>query len=594
MPLLHELRRRRVFRTAALYVVSAWIVLQVASVLFPALDIPAGAIRYVWVALTLGLPIAIVFGWRYQITSNGIVKTLPATAGEQVDVDLKPYDYVLLAGLGVVVVAIAAGMVGFVRDTEEAFATSAFGRRIDPNSIAVLPLDNLTGDAEQAYFVEGLHDAIVSGLSNVGALRVTSRTSTSRYEDTTLTIPAIARELGVAKVLEGSVLQSGSELRLAVRLIDASTDMPLWSDNFARDIRDVVSLQGEIARTIAAQIDVRLTPAETARLTRTRPVDPDVYADYLRGMFYMKQLGLESIPRGLEYLENAIGRDPSEPLAYAGLALGYNTIGHGVDAHGAFPRALASAQRALELDELSGEAWAALGEAQLYYAWDWATADESMQRALQLSPSLDHMHAHYAYLLALREDIDASLAEAEIARDLSPLDPIWAGFAAWLYMIPERWDEGIAAAEECLDFTPGFPLCVYALGQIHSARGDYAAAIAVHEQLPRTQPFAYWSLGPSYGLAGRLDDARAMAAEMANNPTGRDMLHLALTYSAMGEVDTAVEWLERAFEARSDWLPWIVLDNAYGGSVEPMRGDPRVAALIARLNLPDGDAATLP
>ena len=594
MSLHRELRRRRVFRTAALYVVSAWIVLQVASVLFPALDVPAGAIRYVWIALTLGFPIALVFGWRYQLTPNGIVRTLPEVPGEQIDIALKRYDYVLLAALGVVAIAITAGMIGLVREADEPFGTSAFGRRIDPNSIAVLPLDNLTGDSEQAYFVEGLHTAIISGLSKVSALRVTSSTSTSRYQNTSLAIPAIARELGVAKIIEGSVLQTGSELRITVQLVDAATDMLLWADNFARDVRDIVSLQSELARTIAEEIDVRLTPDEIARLTRTREVEPDVFGDYLRGMFHLKQLGPDSIPRGLEYLDNAIGRDPREPLAYAGLALGYNTIGHGVDAHGAFPRALAAARKALELDEFSGEAWAALGEAQLYYEWNWATAEKSMQRALQLSPSLDHMHAHHAYLLALREDLDAALAEAEIARDLSPLDPIWAGFAAWLYMIPARWDEGVAAAEECLAFSPGFPLCLYVLGQIHSARGDYEAAIAAHERIPRTQRFAYWALGPTYGLAGRLDEARAIAAEMAKDSTGRDMLHLALTYSAMGEIDDAVSWLERAFEARSDWLPWVVLDNAYGGSVEAMRGDPRFQALVTRLNLPDGDVAILP
>jgi TolB-like protein/tetratricopeptide (TPR) repeat protein len=594
MSLIRELRRRRVFRTAALYIVAAWVVLQVAALSFPGLDVPAGAIRYVWIAVILGFPAALVFGWRYQITSNGIVRTLPATAGEQdADLALKPYDYALLAGLVVVIVAITAGMVGLVRDAEQRLGVSAFGRTIAPNSIAVLPLDNLTGDTEQAFFVDGLQDAIISGLSQVSALRVTSRTSARRYGGAALTIPEIARELGVARIIEGSVLQTGTQVRITVQLIDAATDMLLWADNFSRDVRDIVSLQGEIARMVAEQVDVTLTPDELARLTSMREVDPQVYADYLRGMFFLKQLDPASIPSGIEYLDNAIGRDPLEPLAYAGLALGYNTIGHGVDAHGAFPKALAAARRALELDELSGEAWAALGEAQLYYDWDWAKADEAMQRALQLSPSLDHMHAHYAYLLALREDWETALGEAERARDLSPLDPIWAGFAAWLYMIVEQWDDGIVAAEECLSFAPGFPLCLYALGQIHSARGEYAEAVAVHEQIARAQRFRNWSLGPTYGLAGRIEDARTVAAEMESDPTPRDLLHLALTYSAMGEVDTAVDWLERAFEARSDWLPWIVLDNAYGGSVEPMRSHPRYQALVARLNLPNGDAAAL-
>lgn len=594
MKLIRELRRRRVFRTAAVYVVSAWVALQVASVSFPALEVPAAAIRYVWVALLLGLPVAVVFGWRYEITSAGVARTRPAAHGEtDGTLELKRLDYVLLAALGVVVVGITVGMVGQIRSTDEPFTVSAFGRPIRPNSIAVLPLVNLTGDAEQTFFVEGLHNALISTLSQVNALRVTSRTSSVRFGDATLSIPAIGRELGVANIVEGSVLQIGDELRMTVQLVDATTDMLIWAENFTRDVRDVVSLERELARTIAAQVDVALTPDEIARLSTRRPVDPNVYGDYLRGMYYLKQLSPDSIPVGLGYLDEAIGRDPREPLAYAGLALGYNTIGHGVDAHGAFPSALAAARRALELDELSGEAWAALGEAQLYYEWDWSTAERSMRRALQLSPSLDHAHAHYAYLLALREEYDASLAEAELARDLSPLDPIWAGFAAWLYMVAEDWDAGIESATECLSFSPGFPLCVYALGQIHSARGDYDEAVSVHERIPRRERFALWSLGPSYAAAGRLDEARAVAAEMADNPTPRDLLHLALTYSAMGEIDEAMRWLELAFDSRSDWLPWIVLDNAYGGAVEPLRDHPRFRALVARLNLPDGDAATL-
>lgn len=595
MELIAELRRRRVFRTVALYIVSAWLVLQVADILFPGLDIPPMAIRYVWVALILGFPVALLFGWRYQITAAGIVRTLPAADGElAAGLRLKPYDFALLAALCVVVVAITAGMVRQIRDATSPLPESALGRAVPPNSIAVLPLDNLTGDAEQAFFVEGLQDAIISALSQVSALRVTSRTSARQYRGASLSVRAIAGELGVAHVLEGSVLQVGAEVRITVQLIDAATDMLVWASNYTRDVRDIVSLQGEIARNVAESVNVTLTPEEKARLTDSRPVDPAVYRDYLRGMFFLKQLTPESIPVGLRYLDDAIGADPREPLAYAGLALGYNTIGHGVDAHGAFPKAMAAARKALELDELSGEAWAALGEAQLYYEWNWAGAESSMERALQLSPSLDHLHAHYGYLLALRGDFDGAFREAETARDLSPLDPIWAGFAAWLYMTRGRWEDGIAAADECLTFAPGFPLCLYALGQIHSAQGDHGEAVAAHERIARGQRFVYWSLGPSYALAGRLDEARAMVAEMAVNPTPRDELHLALTYSAMGDIDEAVRWLEIAFESRSDWLPWIVLDNAYGGSVEPMRGDPRFQALVARLNLPDGAAATLP
>jgi TolB-like protein/Flp pilus assembly protein TadD len=590
MKFIHELRRRRVFQTAAIYIVAAWIILQVADLAFPGLDIPENAIRYVWIGAFLGFPIALVFGWRYQITSQGIVRTAPLASGESAgDLGLNKNDYVLLSALALIVVAISYGVVGEIRQVEQPFGVSTFGREIHPNSIAVLPLSNLTGDPDQEYFVDGLHDAMISDLSQISALHVTSRTSASVYKYVAKSMTEIGRELGVANVIEGSVFRTGNQVRITVQLINAATDEHLWAKNYQRDVTDMLTMQGEIARAIAEQVRVTLTPDEVARLTRTRQINPDVYESYLKGMFFMKQLDPDAIPKALQYLHDAIGIDPREPLAYAGLALGYNTIGHGLDTHGAFPKALAAARKALDLDEYSGEAWAALGEAQLYYDWDWWTADESFRRALQLSPSLDHVRAHYAYLLALLGRVDESFIQAEKARDLSPLDPIWAFFASWLYMTEGRWEEAISGAEECMSLSPGFPFCRYGLGQIYTAQGEFEKAIEIHEKMDRGTPPANWSLGPTYGMAGRHDEAREIAKAMAENPTPRDLLHLALTYSAMGETDEALRWLEVAFEARSDWLPWIVLDNAYGGAVEPLRNEPRFRAIVAKLNLPQFD-----
>lgn len=584
---IREARRRRVFQTAAIYVVAAWVILQIADLAFPGLDVPDSAIRYVWIGAFLGFPIALLFGWRYQITSQGIVRTAPLASGESAgDLGLKTADHVLLSALALVVVAISYGVIEEIREIEKPFGVSTFGREILPNSIAVLPLDNLTGDPDQEYFVDGLHDAIISGLAQISALHVTSRTSTGVYKDVAKPLTEIGRELGVANVIEGSVFRTGDDVRVTVQLINAATDENMWSQNYKREVTDLLALQGEVARAIAEQVRVKLTPDEVKRLTRTRQVNPEVYESYLKGMFFVKQLDPAVIPRGLDFLHEAIGIDPREPLAYAGLALGYNTIGHGLDAHGAFPKALAAAEKALEIDEYSGEAWAALAEAQLYYEWDWTTAEASMLRALQLSPSLDHVHAHYAYLLVLLGRIDESFFHAEKARELSPLDPLWAGFAAWLYMLEERWEEGMDTVEECLSFSPGFWFCEYTLGELHRAMGDIEKAVEAHEKMSADLPMTNWALGPTYGMAGRRDDARKIAELMAANPTPRDELYIALTYSAMGEIDEALRWLQLAYEDKADWLPWVGLKNAYGGAVDPMQDDPRFKAIVEKLNLP--------
>jgi TolB-like protein len=385
MKLLHELRRRRVFGTVALYIVTAWVVIQVAAELFPGLDIPERAIRFVWLASILCFPVAILFAWRFQITSDGVVKTPPASAGEDAsNIRLSGFDYAMLATLALLIVGILLRAVHDIRSIDDAPVFSAFGREIHPSSIAVLPLDNLTGYEDQAFLVEGIHEAITSTLSGISALHVKSRTSTASYKDSDLKLTEIAHELGVAKVVTGSVLRDGDTVRVNIQLVDAETDEYIWTASYERDLRDLLALQSEVARSISQEVSVELTPDEAARLRVTRQVDPEVYETYLKGMFFVKQLDGEAIMQGMQYLQDAIAIDPREPLAYAGLALGYNTIGHGVSSHDAFPKAIAAAEKALELDELSGEAWAALAEAQLYYDWDWQKSEKTFQRAMQL------------------------------------------------------------------------------------------------------------------------------------------------------------------------------------------------------------------
>ncbi len=594
MKLMLELRRRRVFGTVALYIVAAWVAIQVASHAFPGLDIPDRAIRYVWLATMLGLPIAVLFAWRFQLTSEGIVRTAPATAGQNAaNLRLNKTDFLMLAGLAIVVLVIGMSVVEDIRQTEELLGRSAFGREIHPNSIAVLPLDNLTGDAEQAYLVDGIHESMTATLSQISGLRVKSRTSTSSYKESDKQVPEIAAELGVANVIAGSVFRDGNTVRVAVHLIDVATDEYVWTKSYEREVRDLLAMQSELAREVARQISVELTPEEVSRLRQTRQVDPEVYESYLKGMFFVKRLDPESIMRGLEYLHNTVSIDPREPLAYAGLALGYNTIGHGVSAHDAFPKAKAAAEKALEIDALSGEAWAALAEAQLYYDWDWETSEKNMLRALQLSPSLDHVHAHYAYLLMLLGRVDEAIDSSEKARDLSPVDPLWAGFTAWIYMLEGRWDEAMATAHECEQFSSVLDLCKYAMGQIYSAQGEYDQAVEVHERIPVDDPFRNWSLGISYGLAGRHDQAQAVINEMAVNATPRDQLHIALAYAAMGELDNALTWLNVAYESRSDWLPWVVHPYAFGGAVEPLRDEPAFIAIIDQMNIPFAQLNTL-
>jgi len=579
-----ELRRRGVLGTVTIYVVAAWVLIQVASEIFPAFNIAEYAIRYVWVGTALGFPLALIVGWMYDISFRGIRKT-SVSGGTKRNASLAKIDFVILACIGLVVIGIVVGLLDRIMALQETPARQTVARQVAPNSVAVLPLDNFTGDPGQEYFVAALHEALTAGLTGISALKVISRTSASAFVDSAKTLPEIGRALGVANIIEGSVFRSNNRVRITVQLINAMTDEHLWAENYEREMADLHTLQSEVTRAIADQIKVILTPGERSRLNANQKVDPEIYELYLKGMYFLKQYTPNGIRKGLGYLQQAVDMDPANARAFAGLALGYNTIGHGIG-RDAFPKALAAARRALELDEYSGEAWAALAEAQLYHDYDWQGSERSFKKALQLAPSLDHAHAHYAYLLALLGRWEEVFEHAEKARELSPLDPSWVFFSGWLYMVVDRYEKAESQMEESLELAPGFPFALYGLAQLHMIQGRAEDAIQAAERIPAGVPIRNWALGPAYAVAGRLDDALGVVAEMSVDPGPKDRLHIAFVYSGLGDFDKAMHWLDICYETRVDWLPWIALDQSYGGMLEAIRKDPRFQSLIEKLKIP--------
>lgn len=582
-----ELQRRRVFSTAAIYIVAAWLLVQIADTAFPGMNIPEEAIRYVWIGSILGLPVALVLGWMYDITAKGITRSPPAGAGQSIDLSLKARDYAVLGGLSSLVLAIIVVLAGEISRVEPSSGYGVASREVHAKSLAVLPLENLTGDIDQEYLVDAFHDALITDLSRISALRVISRTSASMFKSLNKSLPEIARQLGVANIVEGSFFRDANRVRITVQLINALTDEHIWAENYERDVTDMLALQGEVARAIARKIQGVLTPEDESRLKSVQSINPKVNEAYLRGMYHLKKYTPQGIQKGMAYLQEAVEEDPANARAWAGLALGYNTIGHGMHGMGAnaFPKALHAAKQALELDEFSGEAWAALAEAQLYYDWDWLESENSFKRAIQLSPSLAHTHAHYAYLLALSGRWEETFKETELSRQLSPLDATWAFFAGWLYMLEGRYKEAYDGMHEALELSPTMPFGLYGLGQLYSSQGLFEKAVEVHEQLIVDHPVRNWALGPSYAMAGRREDALRIAAVLTESPMPKDKLHLAFIYAGLGDFDEAMRVLESCFETRVDWLPWIANYNAFGGVLEPLRDDSRFRALVEKLNL---------
>jgi TolB-like protein/tetratricopeptide (TPR) repeat protein len=415
-------------------------------------------------------------------------------------------------------------------------------------SLAVLPLQNLTGDPNQEYFADGMTETLIANLGKIRALQVKSRTSIMLYKGAKKPLPEIARELNVDAVVEGSVLHVGERMRLTAQLIHATTDTHIWADSYERDARDILTLFSEIARTIASEIEITLTPEQEARLAARRPVNPETYSAYLKGMFHLNKETPEGTRIGLEYLHEAIEKDPSDPLAYGGLALGYIMSTHGPGAPpDAFELAKAAALTALKLDDSLAEAHAALAMAKTYREWDWEGAAKEYQRALDLNPNLTMIRAQYSWYLLLFNRADDALAEMRKVQEIDPLTPLWPAWLGWQYLWIEQYDEAIQETNKALELAPNFPTALYVQGCACAGKGMYEQAIELHQKAGQLSAEWKCGLGHSYALAGRLEEARQALAELEADHTPWDTWFIALIYVASGEKDQAFRWLEVAY-----------------------------------------------
>ena len=305
-----ELRRRRVFRSVGLYIVGSWVLLQVAALAFQSLNIPDSALVWVWVAAFLGFPLVLILAWRYEFALRGIQRTSSAGSDHAADLSLRGSDYLILAALAVVIVTASFRLIAEIRESAPEWVDHAAVTTVSQNSLAVLPLDNLSGDPEQEYFVSGMHEAIIADLSRISGVKVISRTSTEQYRNTDKSLAEIGVELGVANLIEGSIFRDGNTVRITVQLIAAATDEHLWAESYERDLSNVLRLQSSVARAIAEQIKVKLTPEEDTRFAGSAQVDPEAYELYLKGKFHWYKLTEADLKLALEYFQLAIDKDP--------------------------------------------------------------------------------------------------------------------------------------------------------------------------------------------------------------------------------------------------------------------------------------------
>jgi len=462
-------------------------------------------------------------------------------------------------------------------------------RRKKVRSLAVLPLANLSRDPEQEYFSDGMTEALITDLSKIGALKVISRTSAMRYKGSDKPLPEIARELGVDAVVEGSVQRVGERVRITAQLIHAQTDEHLWAESYDRDVQDVLALQSEVARSIAQEIRVKLTPQEQARLGRIHRVSPEAHDAYLRGRSQWNKRTEAAVRRALQHFQQAIELDPAYALAHVGLADSYNILGFyaTLPPKESFPRAKVAALRALQLDDTLGEAHTSLAYAIYNYDWDFSAALKEFDRAIELSPAYAVAHQWHSNPLMMVGRQAEAIAEVKRARELDPLSAVIQASVGWMLYYARRYKEAIEESRKAIELDPDFALAHLWLAWALEQTGQLEEAVHASEQAVRlasSSPYYLASLGHTYAVYGRTGDAervRHQLSELARS-TYISPYYRALVDLGLGRKEETFQWLERALEDRANLLVWVHVDSR----MDFLRDDPQFQDLLRRLGLP--------
>ena len=456
-------------------------------------------------------------------------------------------------------------------------------------AIAVLPLDDLSADPEQAWFADGMTDALINSLARIGALKVISRTSVMKYKKERKPVREIGRELRVDAVVEGSVLRVGGRVRITAQLIDAARDLPLWGESYEHDLGDVLALQSEVAQAVADKIQLELTPQERVRLERTELVNPAAHEACLKGRHFWYKRTTASVRKGLECFQEAARLDPLYSPAHAGIADSHIVDGGrylGVSPEVAYANARAAAQRAVELDETLAEAHTSLAAVMTDYDWDWEGADREYRRAIELNPGYVTAHSWYAEQLSRMGRHDEAVAEARRARELDPLSLVSGMILSWILYFARRYDESIRWARRTLDLDPDYATAFRILGWALEETGRYDEAIAAHEKavlLTEGQSNFAGQLGRAYALAGRNDEARKVLKDLLEESERSyvSSLDICIIYTALRDKQKALDWLERAYRERADHLPYIRVNPR----LDPLRDEPRFRRVLVDMGL---------
>jgi len=456
-------------------------------------------------------------------------------------------------------------------------------------SLAVLPLDNFSGDVSQDYFADGMTDELITDLAQISALRVISRTSVMVYKGARKPLPQIARELNVDAVVEGSVQRFGDQMRITAQLIQAPADKHLWAETYEGNLRDALTLQQKVARAIAEQVRVEVTPQEQAVLKKATVVNPEAYNSYLKGRYFWNKRTADGLKVALAYFNQAIEEDPKYAAAYSGLADTYALLGDWQYAvmtpKEALPKAKAAAMKALELDNGLSEAHNSLAFCLDGFDWDFDAAGKEFRRAIELNPGYAPAHHWYAWHLSLLGRYDQAIAEMKKAEDLDPLSIIINADLAELLVLAHSYDESIRQSRKAIEMDANFALAHNQLAQAYLQKHMYDEAVTELQKavlLSGNSPTCMANLARAYVASGKRLEALKLLSNLKKHSNNgySNASEIAMIYASLGDNDQAMNWLERGFDERFN--PGVLLRPGF----DPLRSDSRFQDLVRRIGLP--------
>jgi len=580
-----ELKRRNVYKVAVAYAIVGWLLVQVATQVFPFLEIPNWIVRLVIVLVAAGFPVALVIAWAFELTPEGIKRTEdvdPTASARQP----RKYTWIFVVILGA---ALSAGLFFIGRFTARNTAGAA-GTELPAKSIAVLPFDNLSRDPDNAFFAEGVQDEILTRLAKVADLKVIARTSTQPFKSAPENLPDIAQQLGVANILEGSVQKANDQVRVNVQLINALTSAHLWADTYDRKLTDIFAVESDIAKTIADTLQAKLTGSEKQMIAAQPTSDTAAYELYHKGRSLWEKRSGDNIPKAISFYEQAIARDPNYALAYAGLAdayilLPYYTATAQRDASG---KAKEAALKALQLDPNLAEAHAAVGKVLNFAEIDLTGSIREFERAIELKPNYATAH-HWlgAGPLVDLGRFDDAIAHGKRAIELDPLSPIMNADLGLTLYFARHYDDAVVQLRKPLVLDPTFAYALYNLGMVLQSKGDLHGAIAQYEKAKQFSDDPHISAlsGAAKALAGDKNAALQTLTDLDKISQHREVLAYsrALLHLSLNNKDEALRWLEQSFADRDGSnIGAIKVDPL----LDPLRGEPRFEALVQKVVVP--------